>query len=224
MENTSSIQATAPLVVQLQKSPPELNWIEVGHGVESWLTAVGLIVGALWAVFGDWRKTRTERERDRDLADRERKQREDQLRWDQAKVAKEINDEFLEDREVQEVLGLVDADGESFELTDPDEPHEKFSYDLVQGEPLQALRTDSHVTAPKDVLLRDCFDAWFYWMSLMEQYLRAGLIREDDIAFPSDYYIRQLRSESALYEACLKYIAHYQLSPNIAAFMHRFTK
>ena len=222
MNNISSTQSMTPLVVQLQKAPPEQSWIEVGHGVESWLAAVGLIIGAAWALFGDWRKTRTERERDRELVGRETAQRERQLRWDQAKLAKEINDEFLDDKEVRRVLGLVDTDGDTCELTDFEKTPQKYTYDLAKGEHLAALRIDTKVTDKKDTLLRDCFDAWFYWMSLMEQYLQNRLILPEDIAFPSDYYLHQLRSDSALYRACSDYIAHHKLSPNIAKFMTRF--
>jgi hypothetical protein len=59
-------------------------------------------------------------------------------------------------------------------------------------------------------------------MSIMEQYLKNALILPEDIAYPSDYYLRELKKEKALYDACAKYIAHYELSPNIAVFMSRF--
>ena len=231
MTEANPVPSSSSIVLQMPKAHAELTWVEQAHGVESVMTTIALIIGAVWALFGDWRKSKTEREAERNLRDREREQREDLLNeqrrkreWDQTQVAREINEKFLADAGAQQALGLVDCDGDDCTLSDTSDKEsvKKYKYDLNAREDVYALRIDPNVSAEKDVFLRDCFDAWFYWMAVMEQYLRNGLIRQQDIAFPSDYYLRNLRGDSALNEACIKYVTHYQLSPNVFAFMKRF--
>jgi hypothetical protein len=210
------------IIVQVPKAPAELTWVEQAHGVESVMTIIALVAGAGWAVFGDWRKTHAEREKDRELLGREQAQRDQQLRWDQAKLAKDINDQFLADHDAQQALAMVDADGDTCELTDEDDPTIKYVYDRTKNEQVTVLRVDIKMTDKKSVFLRDCFDAWYYWMSIMEQYLKNKLILQEDIAYPSDYYLRELKKETALNEACIAYVAYYKLSSNIEAFKQRF--
>jgi hypothetical protein len=217
--------------VHLVKEPTD--WIELGHGVESWLTAAGLLVAGWWAYRSDWIKTREDARSEQGLREREREQREAQVAeqqrnrdWEQTKIAREINEKCLDDDQVQQVLTLVDCDGATCILTDASEKDaaKKYTYNCVNGEDAQAMRVFEKGTQPdeKQVFLRDCFDAWFYWMAVIEQYLQNGLIREKDIAFPSDYYLRNLRMDKALYEACQHYITAYGLSPHALAFMKRF--
>jgi hypothetical protein len=217
--------ATLPgVVTQTPKAPHEVTWVEQAHGAESVMTIVALVIGAVWAVFGDWRKNRKERDKDRELLGREQDQRDKQLRWDQAKLAKEINDQFLDDNGAQQALTIVDADGDTCELSDEGNPPIKYTFDRTKDKRthVAALRVDTKVTDKKEVFLRECFDAWFYWMAIMEQYLKNDLILLEDIAYPSDYYLRELEKEDDLFKACCKYIEYYQLSPNIAALMKRF--
>jgi hypothetical protein len=217
--------------VHLVKEPTD--WIELGHGVESWLTAAGLLVAGWWAYRTDWMKTRADARAERDLRERERKQREEQVaeqqrnrEWEQTRIAREINEKFLDDDEVQQVLTLVDCDGDTCILTDASEKDavKKYTFNCRNGEDAVAMRVveKGSTIDEKQVFLRDCFDAWFYWMAVIEQYLQNGLIRQKDIAFPSDYYLRNLRTDKALYEACQHYITAYGLSPNALAFMKRF--
>jgi len=234
---TASTPPGSPLqgvVVATPKAGHEPDWIEVGHGVESWLTAAGLIAGALWAIFGDWRKSKAEREAERSLRERERLQREDQikqqeqkLRWDQTKIALEINEEFLDDDDAQQVLKILDSEFNDTACTvtdweDEDAP-KKHTFNLKAKEDVLALRITTPAPTDKEIFLRDCFDAWFYWMAVIEQYLQNGLIREEDIAYPSDYYVRSLKEDADLYSACQAYIRHYRLSPKIEQFMKRFS-
>jgi hypothetical protein len=229
MADANSTTNQPCIIVQTPKASAEVNWVEGAHGVESIFTVIGLAIGAWWAYRNDWIKSAKDRKGDRELRKKEQEQREDtlnqrsrQLRWDQAKLAKEINDQFLDDHEAQQALAIVDADGDKCELTDAENKSIKHEFDRTKDEQITALRIDIKVTGKKEVFLRECFDAWFYWMSIMEQYLKNELILPEDIAYPSDYYLRELRKEKGLYDACIKYIAHYKLSPNILAFMSRF--
>jgi cell division protein FtsB len=220
------------IIMHPPKGPTEINWVEGAHGVESIVTIFGLAIGAWWAYRNDWLKSSKDREDDRELRRKEQDQRQDtldqrnrQLRWDQAKLAKEINDQFLEDHEAQEALGIIDSDASFFEITDDTKkPPIKFRVLLDNDEHIKALQINPKAATSMEAFVRECFDAWFYWMSIMEQYLKNELIREEDIAYPSDYYIRCLRDDRKLYDACVAYIERYRLSPNILKFMVRFTE
>src|SRR5689334_20484410 len=92
-------------------------WVEYVHGIESFATTVGLVMAGWWAWRGDWRKSKAEREEERKLRRREEDSRNDalaqrrtQLRWDQAKVAREIIHEFLNDPDAMTAMDLVDCD------------------------------------------------------------------------------------------------------------------
>jgi hypothetical protein len=61
-------------------------------------------------------------------------------------------------------------------------------------------------------------------MAAMEQYLQNRLIRQKDMAFPSDYYLKYLRKDKNLYPVCINYVEHYQLSLKVLEFMARFEK
>lgn len=94
-----------------------ITWVEQVAGFESGFTILALIVGACYALFGDWRKTKEEREHDRELARQEQQRRKDaieqqaqRLRWDQANMAREVNHGFLDDPQASIVLELVDCD------------------------------------------------------------------------------------------------------------------
>jgi hypothetical protein len=165
MTDTNSAHNSTPTILHAPKASTELTWVEQAHGVESVMTIIALIIGAVWALFGDWRKSKGEREAERNLRDRERQQREDLLleqkqkrEWDQTQVAREINEKFLADSGAQQALGLVDCDGDDCTLSDTGgkESVKKYKYDLNAREDVYALRVDQIVSTEKDVFLRDC--------------------------------------------------------------------
>ena len=231
MADTTSSRCTSCVVMQVPKSPAEINWVEAVHGLESIVTIIALGIGAWWAWRNDLIKTTADRRAERELRERERKQRGDQLseqqrnrEWEQTKIAREINEQFMDDPEARQATALIDSDGDSYTMKDVKTSDIPYSYDFEKREDVHALRIDDKepIVDKKDVFLRTCFDSWFYWMAAMEQYLQNGLIQEKDMAFPSDYYLRYLRQDEDLFNACWKYIHHYKLSPNIAKFMARF--
>jgi hypothetical protein len=197
-------------------------WVEQAHGVESVVATIGLIVAAWWAWRGDWLKTRADRNKELELLRRESQQRDERLRWDQAKLAREINGEFLEDLDAREVLHLVDCDTDTFDTTDSANLEFTYTFNLQSQQDVKAMDVSGRAMSDKEAHLRECFDAWFYWMALMEQHLKGDLILQEDIEYPTDYYLECLRSNAALYNACLNHIDHYRLSLNIRAFLKRF--
>ena len=205
-----------------------VTWMERVAGIESAFTIIALIIGAGYALFGDWRKSKEERQHDRELAGQEQQRRQDaleqqalRLRWDQANMAREVNHRFLDDPQAQVVLGLVDCDLDTYSAKDKLE-NKDYTYNLAQKEDVHAMGTDAAQLGDKDIFLRDCFDAWFYWMALMEQYLQSKLILQGDIEYPSRYYVRRLFEDQALSAACVQYLKHYEIEKYVVPFLERF--
>jgi hypothetical protein len=229
MADSTSSPCTS-CVVQVPKSPVEINWVEAVHGFESIATIIALGIGAWWAWRNDFIKTMADRRAERELRERERKQRDNQLaeqqrnrEWEQTKIARQINEQFMDDLEARQATALIDSDGDSYTVSGFKMSSTPFTYNFREQEDVHALRIDEKVPlVDKDVFLRACFDSWFYWMAAMEQYLQNGLIRQKDMAFPSDYYLRYLRKDNALYAACINYVIRYQLSLKVLEFMTRF--
>jgi hypothetical protein len=231
MADTNSTANQPAIIVQVPKAATEVTWVEWAHGIESIVTVIGLLIGAWWAYRNDWIKTTKERFDDRDLRKKEQEQRQDtleqrnrQLRWDQAKLAKEINDQFLADPDAQNAVGIVDADVRILKVTTAEDLPKTYPVSIEDEEHIKALEVSGKGAEAKELYIRECFDSWFYWMSIMEQYLKNKLVLQEDIAYPSDYYVRCLREEPKLYAACVAYIQKHKLSPNILAFMTRFSK
>lgn len=231
---TAEACATDQQCVIIQETQPSPKWIEIGHGVESWMTVAGLVVAAIWAYRTDWLKLRSEARAERKLREHERLQRQDQVaeqqrnrEWEQSKLAREINEQFINDPLAKVATDLIDYDGDIFEAREKDRPSgDPYKYDFGKKQDVEALRIFAdHETPEKgEAFLRTCFDAWFYWMAAMEQYLQNELIRQKDMAFPSDYYLRYLRKDERLYGACIEYVTRYQLSRKVVEFMARFEK
>jgi hypothetical protein len=205
-----------------------ITWVEKVAGWESGITILALIIGACYALFGDWRKSKEEREHDRQLARQEQQRRKDaleqqarRLRWDQANMAREVNHGFLDDPQAWIVLELVDCDRDTYTARDEVEK-KQYTYNLKEQEAVHAMRIDGAQMSEKEVFLRECFDAWFYWMALMEQYLTSKLILQRDIDYPSRYYLRCLFENEPLNAACMQYLKHYGIEDDVVPFMNRF--
>lgn len=209
--------------------PPDMPaWVEYAHGIESIVTTAGLIAAGLYALFGDWRKTKAERAAERQLRQNEEQSRREQLkqqlsqrRWDQAKLAREIDKEILADSQAKVALALVDCDKDTYVASVPG-TDDRYSYDFKKKEDVRALRVGASDLNDKEVYLRDCFDAWFYWMTVMESHLKDGFLLQGDVNLMGGYYVRYLKADADLYEACVKYITHYGLGQAVLGFLNRF--
>lgn len=194
------------------------TWIAAHASViESVLTSIAIVLGGFWALRGDWRKTRAERDAEHELRLREQQQRQDRLKWDQAKLAYEINNAFLEDPDAQRALALIDCeDGSSVTIRRGDD-----SLKLSRHDALTALAPEPQ----SDEIyreLRDAFDSLCYWLGLFEHYVQSELVRFEDIEYPVSYYLRCLRDDAELHTSLRSYLERHRMTPKAAAFMDRF--
>ena len=68
MTEADSAPGLTTTILHTPKTSTELTWVEQAHGVESVMTIIALVIGAGWALFGDWRKSKGEREAERNCA------------------------------------------------------------------------------------------------------------------------------------------------------------
>ena len=144
--------------------------------IASWFVA---IVGGLAAAYKGLREL-----------SESRRLREHELRWKQAQLAREVLNSFFSNKFVRDATIMLDWYGREFEIG----PNKKA--EIVWADLPVALRTWGGPQVPFDdtqVYIRDCFDALFDGLELIEHYLRTGLLDFSDVQFPMAYHVKKLR-------------------------------
>lgn len=160
------------------------------QGLKDFLQAaawVAAALGALVAAAKFWSELRLGRE-----------QRARELRWKQAEAGKNLNDEMLTDPEAWPALQMLD--------------HERKEFPLASGETVRitdedlrrALDPSLQTEDEKDMYIRRCFDSLFYFMTLLQHYIKITLILPEDVAFPLNYYVPLLAKLSPVVARYLK--------------------
>lgn len=85
-----------------------------------------------------------------------------------------------------------------------------------------ALPTSAEGLTPKELFLRHCFDAWHFWMAVIEEHPRSELINVKDVAFVCRHYVHCLMDDPNLFEACVQYIDYNEIGEKVGAFLNRF--
>jgi hypothetical protein len=170
------------------------DWLQVA----AWAAAA---IGALVAAAKFWFELRAGRE-----------QRERELRWKQAEKGKELNDELLTDPSAWPALQMLDYEGKKFPLPS------KCEIAITYSDLRRALDPSSPADTELDVYIRECFDGLFYFMTLLQHYIRSTLILAEDVAYPLDYYIPLL---AKLRPEVKDYLRHFNLS-EAEAFLQRY--
>jgi hypothetical protein len=116
-----------------------------------------------------------------------REQRERDLRWRQAQAGKSLNDEMQTDPKAWPALQMLDSEERKYSIAETE------MVTVSRADIRRALNPDTYVESTKDSFVRDCFDALFYFMAMIDHYVSTTLIREEDVQFPLEYYVRQLQ-------------------------------
>jgi len=157
------------------------------------------------------------------------KQKANELRWEQAKVGKTLNDEMLEDVEACGAMQMLDMEPEGSSVRLPNERSFVATYDDVVRAITWRVGQDRDPTArdrthleysPKWVEIRTCFDSFFYYLAIIEHYLTSGLLHFDDVAYPLTYYVRLL-AHNRWRTQFRAYIDYYRLG-RARKFLQRF--
>jgi hypothetical protein len=115
-----------------------------------------------------------------------RQQRIRELRWNQAKLAKEMLDKIEAAKEVASAFRLLDWDNYEHEIR----PAQKVP--ISHDELWKALRVEDTLFTPKEAFIRDCFDVLFDRLGYLEHYVTSGLVIFQDVQCPFDYYIEKM--------------------------------
>jgi hypothetical protein len=184
--------------------PTNPSWYGLAEALSNALTAIGILVGGIWAlyVFANERPA-------------ERRLRADELKWRRARQAKEVNDEMLVDIDAMAAMDLVDDDFDVLRVR-------KKTYKMGVAAVLRALEFDPVEDTEPARALRQCFDAWFYYLALIEHYIERGLISPADLEYPSRYYIGLLHGSPEVWTACERYLRDYDIGGKALKYMRQF--
>lgn len=116
-------------------------------------------------------------------------QRARELRWQQAKLAAELEDDMLiNDPQAFNALRMTDWNAFQFTVEGKTVP-------VTREHVHAALSVQNNDNLPSNgVLIRESFDRLFYHMGKIERALGSDLIRFEDVYSPMDYYVPFLRS------------------------------
>ena len=143
-------------------------------------------------------------------------QRATELRWNQAKLAAELQDDMLIS-DAQSFNALRLSDWGAFDF-------------LVNGATVRITGDEAKVILdPKNndnlptngVFVRENFDRLFYRMGKIERALKSDLIKFEDVRSPMDYYVPSLRSTYG--EVLDQYMTQLH-DDDACRFMQRFDK
>src|ERR1039457_2560071 len=116
-------------------------------------------------------------------------QRENELRWSQAKLAADLEDGMLiNDPQAFNALRMTDWGMYDFTI-------EGKKVRITRKEVQESLNVKNNKKLSlKGVFIRESFDRLFYRMGKIERSLRSNLVKFEDVYSPMDYYIPFLRS------------------------------
>ena len=141
-----------------------------------------------------------------------RKQREIELRWNQAKLGRELFDQ------------MFNTSGQALVMLDYYEENRAFAA-IPGGDKTVGLKDiltalDNASRADKSIYIRERLDELFYHFERIENSIVNELVTFDDVICPSEYYAEILAKEKKVYAAYLKQ-AGYKRVPQ---FLDRFSQ
>jgi hypothetical protein len=158
------------------------DWV----GIVTLIGGVVAVVGGLVAAFKAIHELR-----------QSRKQRDEELRWKQANVAKQLLDELFVQNDYSEnaVLMLDWNRGKRDYIVGKESI--LISYDDV----LAALgKEQSESLSKKDMYIRECFDFFFYFIDRIQHYININLTNSDDVQTPLKPYAKKIKAHREVYE------------------------
>ncbi|MBI4660018.1 MAG: hypothetical protein HY735_14350 [Verrucomicrobia bacterium] len=161
-------------------------------------TIFGVIWAAVWAV-KQWREE-TGRRREDQAKERESKrtevlQREQELRWKQAELARIMFDGIFDYDPSNDAWRMVDGEEEGYKNSRGNEY--RINMDLVR----QALPAPwSDERGGPEVYVRWCFDALFYSLEQIEHSVQLGILRFEDLEAPAAYYVALMTKDKKLFQ------------------------
>jgi len=148
---------------------------------------------------------------------RNRKQREIELRWKQAQLAKEILDEIEDDSLIQNAKKLIDWHEREYEV------RKDHIETITQEEVLNSLKKGAaslKSLSEKEKFIIECLEEFFMRFERLEHLIVINLIEFDDISDPLYWWVKSMNLNRSDYE---KFLQKYEYGQAIN-FLNRFDK
>lgn len=143
-------------------------------------------------------KDRTQREKELTEATTNRKQREEELRWRKASLARDVLKELQEDTYASDAMLMLDWSNREYTIS---KDHVE---NILRQEVWEALRISPTNFNTKEKYIRDCFDHFFGIMQRIEHFISINLVEFEDVEYPFNYFAGKLKVSHDVVEAFLK--------------------
>ena len=158
-------------------------------------------------------KDRTQREKELEEAINNRQQREEELRWRKASLARDILKELWGDIYASDAMNMLDWSNREFNIKPG------VTKAISREEMWAALRTSPTNFDEKEKYVRDCFDTFFGKMQTTEHYISINLVVFEDVEYPFNYFAGKLGKRRDVVETFLKTYEYHKA----LAFLNRLS-
>jgi hypothetical protein len=164
----------------------EAEWYKVTKDLIQALAWIGTVVAAAFAAFKAISEVRSNR-----------LQRAEELRWKQANAAREIIKDLHSNNWADNATAILDWSEGKFHLTFEGNKRVEISYekDVI---PALSKRQSEYSDLDRDIVY--CFDWFFYYINLIEHYIRIKLIEFKDVEDICRLYSKKIMRPDKLYE------------------------
>ena len=152
-------------------------------------------------------KDRAQREKELQEAISNRQQREEELRWRKASLAREILKDLWGDLYSADAMNMLDWSNRDYNIKPG------LTESITREEMWVALRTSPTNFNQKEKYVRDCFDTFFGKMQTTEHYILISLVIFEDVEYPFNYFAGKLAQNRQVVQRFLeKYEYHKALA------------
>ncbi|MFJ4347790.1 hypothetical protein [Pseudomonas sp. NPDC089401] len=174
--------------------------------LKDWVTVISTLVTLALAIWGIWSGLRSARNA---IQEKRKEHRQKQLA-----AARDMMKEIFTDPLARAAMQMMDWSGRTF-------THQGQTYVVHWGElkPALAVHGKGTVFSKKQEFIRDCFEALFDHLLVLEHFLQQDYLHEADIAVPLQYYAECIMAHSDTYNGFLQaygYTEAYVLIQRIA--------
>lgn len=178
----------------------------IDPNLQGWIQTlawIGTFCGIIVAIFNYV----SQQKQNRRQRERELEQSKSELRWKQAEAAKKILDEMLSSSGAKAAMQMLDWNDVEFEIASGKREV------IWEKDYIKALRTNDLQFSDKEVFIRNSFDSLFYYMAMMEHYIKSDLVLLEDVSFPLDYYLKIMNSNKVVFE---NFLMHYEQDKTVS--------
>lgn len=171
------------------------DWIDA---FAKFLTLASVIVAGIVAVV----QIKRNRElRQHELAERNDtlEQRQRELRWKKAELAKTVLNEMFDNPYAADAMSMLDWGARDYDVK-TSRGGSAAVEEITSRDVFAALRIAERHFNPKERYIRDCFDNFFGVMQILQHYIEIDLIELKDVRYPFAYYADIMNDKRRAYE------------------------